>query len=111
MKMKTILTKLMIIACLIAMTAGCSNQPVVSSVSEDKIVVRANPQDFVTAYHLAQRKCQEDARNADYIPNDADDLKLIAFNCLELETAGAAVETGEEPVAETETTPEAATPQ
>ena len=108
--MKLTSIRSIIISCLIVIATACSNQPEIRSASEEQVVVQASPQDFIWAYDLAQRKCQANVRNANYVPNYSDDLKLVAFNCLELETAEAIVETEEKPAEETEAIPEATSP-
>ena len=84
------------------MITGCSNQQLTKSVTDDKVIITGPPGQFTTAYHMAQKECQKNTKNAEYIPDDtAAGLEVVAFNCVGEEAEEVSTETEEAP-AETE---------
>ena len=80
---------------------GCSNQVAIKSATPDTVVITGPSEKFVDAYHMAQKECQKDAKNASYIADATADLGIVTFNCVGEEVA---TETQTEADAETEET-------
>ncbi len=102
---------LLVIFCLTGLITACSNSPKIQSATEDQIVIKAETEDFVDAHYKARTKCQENARLTEYSADYSEDLEIIAFNCIEIQTAEAPVEAeeSEEVPEEVETATEAET--
>jgi len=66
---------------------ACSNSPRIISATESKVILKAKPEPeiFLDAYDLAQKKCTTDERiaYATYITDGADSLNNVAFNCFD----------------------------
>ena len=72
--------------CFIVSIAGCSNGPSIQSVTDDKVVISAQPEAFVQAFELARKECQKSDKFAQYISDETTSLKEVAFNCVAPET-------------------------
>lgn len=84
------------IFCVVTMTSACSNDPMIKSSSSDQIIISAPPERFVAAFEIAKKKCEEHERKAQYAPDQATDLKTVAFNCLAPEAEAEVEETATE---------------
>ena len=88
---------LFIIFCFIVLISGCGNQLTIQSATSEMVVIKAPVGNFIDAYDLAKKKCQENTKNAVYIPDYSADINIVAFNCVGEEV--------EEVATESETTP------
>jgi len=93
--MNTRYINIFVIFCFIVLITGCSNQASIKSATPDKVVIKAQPNNFTEAYQMAQKECQKNTKDAEYIPDDIPGLEEVAFNCV-----------GEEVATETEEAPE-----
>lgn len=84
----------------VVMISACSNHPILQSATPDMVVLKAQPEMFIEAFDIAKKKCQENTKNAVYIPDYSPDIQIVAFNCIGEEIAAEA----EEAPAETEST-------
>lgn len=102
---------LLVIFCFIVLITGCSNHASITSVTSDKVVIKAPPEEFVDAYGVAQKECQKNTKNAKYETDETTALEVVAFNCVGEEAEEVATETEaapeetEEVPAETEEAP------
>jgi hypothetical protein len=96
--------KLLVIFCFVVLITACSNHPILQSATSDMVVIKAQPEMFVDAYEMAEKECQNYTKNAEYIPDETVDIKIVAFNCVGVEAEEVATETEEAP-AETEEAP------
>ena len=70
-------------AALSLLTAACSQYPVIQSVDDGGVVIKASPDMFLQAIDLANNTCQESERDIEYVPGASQDLSLVSFNCVE----------------------------
>ena len=96
--------KLFIFTMFSLLLSACNKHPTITSATADKIITRSQPEDFTDAYHLAQKECQKNTRNAEYVSNENNDLNILEFNCVDLQTGTETNTETTEP--ETETSPE-----
>ena len=82
-------------ACIITvgnLVTGCTIEPGIHSTSTERVVIKSDPDKFLRAYELAKRKCDENERPIQYVPDYSKDLTVVAFDCIvtEEELAAAA---------------------
>ena len=80
--MNTLNRNLSVIFCFIALFTGCSIQTSIKSVKSDSFVISGPPDKFVDAYETAQKECQKNTKNAEYIPDETASLGDVEFNCV-----------------------------
>ncbi len=84
------------------MTA-CSNQLTIQSVTTDKVVIKAPPENFIDAYEVAKKECEKNTKKAEYITDDTAGIEVVSFNCVGEEVIAEQVATeNEEAPAESE---------
>ena len=44
-------------------------------------MLRGKPEDFVEAYYKAHETCQDNNRDAQYLPDTSRDINTVAFKC------------------------------
>lgn len=77
---------------LLGLLAGCGKNLVVMTDSDDNVVVTGPADMFVEAFSKANSICQQDARSAQYVSDYAEELDVVAFECIDLAAAEAAAE-------------------
>lgn len=77
---------------LFGLLTGCGKNLVVTTDADENVVVTGPADMFVEAFSKANAICQQDAKNAQYVSDYAEELDVVAFECIDLAAAEAAVD-------------------
>lgn len=73
------------ILCLAFILAACTGQPTIYSSTEQRVEITSQPKDFLWSFELAKRECDQHDRVASYVPDSAEDLRMLVFDCIDPE--------------------------
>ena len=60
---------------------ACSNQLKIKSATADSVIITGPAEQFVAAYHMAEKECGKHTKKAKYVSDESTNLNTLTFNC------------------------------